>query len=62
MVIKICNITELTEYEKRRFNNEKTCSNCGNLIIDNEEVVIAKIRCGKSVKYEFYHKNCVTNL
>ena len=51
-------VSQLTEYQKRRFRKSCKCINCGRVIYDNEEMNFIKNRIGHYTVYEFYHERC----
>lgn len=50
--------SQLTAYERRRFNKERTCPVCGKEIRDFDDFIMLKKRNRRFVYYKFVHKEC----
>lgn len=50
---------ELTQYQKKRFiQNGHTCTGCGELITNTENIIFIKKHIGRVIEYSFYHERC----
>lgn len=52
---------ELTEYQKRRFQQMKRCPICGRPIDVGESFQVVKVRRSKAIYYTFIHDTCIIN-
>lgn len=52
---------ELTEYQKRRFQQMKRCPICGRPIDVGESFQVVKVRRSKAIYYTFIHDACIIN-
>lgn len=52
-------VSQLTAYEKKRFNKNRTCRICLNEIKDGEKIIMIKQRNKHRVFYNFNHYKCV---
>lgn len=51
--------SELTHYEKLRFDKECFCKICKQKIFRYQTFEMTKTKVGKSIKYNFFHRNCI---
>ena len=52
---------ELTEYQKKRFQQMKKCPLCGRVIDVGESFQLVKVRRSKAIYYTFIHDTCIVN-
>lgn len=51
-------VSQLTEYEKRRLNKQRTCPLCNKRIHDYDKITFYKRRDCRRVEYVFCHYEC----
>lgn len=52
-------VSDLTNYQKRRFESSCTCRICKQKISSTESFELLKTKVGKSMHYSFFHTRCV---
>jgi transcription initiation factor IIE alpha subunit len=52
------NASQLTAYERRRLNLNRTCPVCNSEVRDFDEFEMIKRRHRRNVYYKFIHKEC----
>lgn len=50
--------SDLTEYEKRRFNREY-CPICGHLVSKEDNFEMLKVKNSRCIEYRFLHRKCL---
>lgn len=50
--------SQLTEYERKRFNKARVCPVCGKELRDFDDFEMLKRRDRRKVYYKFIHKEC----
>lgn len=55
-------VSQLTEYERRRLNNQRECVLCNDVIHDYDKISFCKRRDRRKVEYAFCHYECEVEL
>lgn len=52
------NASQLTAYQRRRFNKERVCPICGKELRDFDDFIMLRRRNRHKVYYKFIHREC----